>query len=255
MHIDIDEMAHLDSIIHRMDIRAKIISIFAAAMFISSCSTIPAALISTAFSLILTLFSGIPLQFYLRKIYYPLLFLVPLFIFLPFSSGGEVLISIWIFNIYKEGILLSLLISIKLISIIILINIMISTATFRDTAAALRTLKIHDKMLNIILFTYRYFFVFFEALRKMKIALTLRGSGKRSTVKSLGTSANLAGSIIVRSYEQTERIYEAMLLRGYSGRIVSSKIFIIRGADIFLALIIIIIPLAVLFADINGLLG
>ncbi len=255
MHIDIDEKAHLNSIIHRMDIRAKIISILAAALIISSCRTIPAALISAAFTFLLTLLSGIDLAYYLRKIYYPLIFIIPLFIFLPFSSGGEVLLPVWIFNIYKEGILLSLLISIKLISIIILINIMISTATFRDTAAALRTLKIHDKMLNIILFTYRYFFVFFEALRKMKIALTLRGSGKRSTVKSLGTSANLAGSIIVRSYEQTERIYEAMLLRGYSGRIVSSKIFIIRGADIFLALIIIIIPLAVLFADINGLLG
>ncbi len=255
MHIDIDEKAHLNSIIHRMDIRAKIISILAAALIISSCRTISAALISAAFTFLLTLLSGIDLPYYLRKTYYPLIFLIPLFIFLPFSSGGEILISIWIFNIYTDGILISLLISIKVISIIILINIMISTATFRDTAAALRTLKIHDKMLNIILFTYRYFFVFFEALRKMRTALTLRGSGKRSTVKSLGSSANLAGSILVRSYEQTERIYEAMLLRGYSGRIVSNKIFTIRGADIFLALIIIFIPLAILIAEINGLLN
>jgi cobalt/nickel transport system permease protein len=255
MHIDIDEMAHLDSMIHRMDIRAKIISILAAAMIISSCSTIPAALISAAFAILLTLFSGIPLSYYLKKVYYPLIFLIPLFIFLPFSSGGEALISIWIFNIYTDGILISLLISIKVISIIILINIMISTATFRDTAAALRTLKIHDKMLNIILFTYRYFFVFFEALRKMKVALTLRGSKNRSTAKSLGTSANLAGSILVRSYEQTERIYQAMLLRGYSGRIISDKIFIIKRADILQSLIIIIIPLAVLFAELNGLLN
>lgn len=255
MHIDIDEKAHLDSMIHRMDIRAKIISILAAALIISSCRTIPAALISAAFTFLLTLLSGIPLDYYLRKIYYPLIFLIPLFIFLPFSSGGEVLLSIGIFNVYTDGIFISLLISIKVISIIILVNIMISTATFRDTAAALRTLKIHDKMLNIILFTYRYFFVFFEALRKMRVALTLRGSGKRSTIKSLGSSANLAGSILVRSYEQTERIYQAMLLRGYSGRIVSHKVFIIRGADVFLALIIIVVPLAVLFADINGILN
>jgi len=253
MHIDIDEKAHLNSIIHRMDIRAKIISILAAALIISTCRTIHAALISAAFTFLLTFLSGIDPAYYLRKVYYPLIFLIPLFLFLPFSSGGEVLLPIWIFNIYKEGILISLLISIKVISIIILINIMISTATFRDTAAALRTLKIHDKMLNIILFTYRYFFVFFEALRKMRVALTLRGSKNRSTLKSLGTSANLAGSILVRSYEQTERIYQAMLLRGYSGRIVSEKIFQIKGADLFKSLIIIIIPLAVLFAEINGL--
>lgn len=255
MHIDIDEKAHLDSMIHRMDIRAKIISILAAALIISSCRTIPAALISAAFTFLLTLLSGIELSYYIRKIYYPLIFLIPLFIFLPFSSGGEILFSFWIFNIYTEGIIISLLISIKVTSIIILINIMISTATFSDTAAALKTLKIHDKMLNIILFTYRYFFVFFETLRKMKMALTLRGSEKRSTIKSLRSSANLAGSILVRSYEQTERIYQAMLLRGYNGIIVSNKIFLIKGADIFLALMIIIVPLAVLFADINGLLN
>jgi cobalt/nickel transport system permease protein len=89
----------------------------------------------------------------------------------------------------------------------------------------------------------------------MKIALTLRGSGKRNTMKSLGASANLTGSILVRSYEQTERTYQAMLLRGYSGKIVSDKVFKIRWNDIFLSLIIITIPLAVLAAELNGLLN
>jgi cobalt/nickel transport system permease protein len=255
MHIDIDEMAHLNSIIHSMDIRAKIISILAAALIISSCRTIPAALISAAFTLLLTLLSGITLKFYLKKIYYPVIFLIPLFVFLPVSSGGETIFSAGPVNIYSDGIFISTLICIKVITIIILINIMISTATFRDTAAALRKLRVHDKMLNIILFTYRYFFVFFEALRKMKIALTLRGSEKRSTVKSLGTSANLAGSILVRSYEQTERTYQAMLLRGYSGRIVSDKIFKIKVGDIFLSIIIITIPLAVLLFEITVILN
>jgi cobalt/nickel transport system permease protein len=255
MHIDIDEMAHLNSILHNMDIRAKIISILAAALIVSSIRSIPAALLSAAFTLLLTLFSGIPLKFYLKKIYYPVMFLLPLFIFLPLSSGGEIAVTAGPLNIYKDGIFISILICIKVITIIILINIMISTASFKDTAAALRKLRVHDKMLNIILFTYRYFFVFFESLRKMKIALTLRGSGKRNTVKSLGTSANLAGSILVRSYEQTERTYQAMLLRGYSGRIVSDKTFKIKLNDIFLSFIIITIPLAVLAAEANGLLN
>lgn len=255
MHIDIDENAHLNSIIHRMDIRVKIISILAAALIISSCRTIPGALISAAFTFLLTLPTGIPLSFYVKKTIYPVMFLVPLFIFLPLSSGGKILFPLWILNVYMDGILISMLICIKVITIVILVNIMINTATFRDTASALRKLKVHDRMLNIILFTYRYFFVFFEALRKMRIALTLRGSGKRSTVKSLGTSANLAGSILVRSYEQTERTYQAMLLRGYSGRIVSERIFKVKTADIILSFLITAIPAAVLIAEIHGLIN
>lgn len=253
MHIDIDEKAHLNSILHRMDLRLKIISILASSLIISSCRTISSAAIAIIYATLLTLLSGIPLTYYLKKTYLPLIFLLPLFLFLPLSSGGDVLFSLSYLSIYKEGIILSVLISLKVTAIIILINIMLSTAPFRDIAAALKSLKVPDKMLNIILFTYRYFFIFFEDLRKMRVALTLRGFKNRSTLTSLRSSANLAGSLLVRSYEQTERIYRAMLLRGYTGRIISDKTFNAGGADILLALMIIALPLMILISEFQGL--
>lgn len=253
MHIDIDEKAHLHSILHRMDLRLKIISILASSLIISSCRTITSAAIAILYAALLTLFSGIPLIYYLKKAYLPLIFLLPLFLFLPVSSGGDVLFSLSYLSIYKDGITLSVLISLKVTAIIILINIMLSTAPFRDMAAALRSLKVPDKMLNIILFTYRYFFVFFEDLRKMRVALTLRGFRNRSSLKSLRSSANLAGSLLVRSYEQTERIYRSMMLRGYNGRIVSDKTFKADTGDILLAVIIITIPLMILLSELQGL--
>ena len=252
MHIDIDEKAQLQSILHRMDIRLKIVSILISALIISSCRTAGAAASSVLFAVMLTLISGIPLKYYIKKTYVPLVFLIPLFLFLPLSSGGEKLYSHEFLSLYKEGLLLSVIISLKVIAIIILINIMLSTASLRDMTAALRSLKVPDKMLNIILFTYRYFFVFFEDLRKMRVALTLRGSGNRSSLKSLRTSANLAGSILVRSYEQTERIYRAMLLRGYNGRILSDITFSAGVFDVILFLIIITVPLIILFSEIHG---
>jgi len=252
MHIDIDEKAQLQSILHRMDIRLKIVSILISALIISSCRTAGAAASSVLFAVMLTLISGIPLKYYIKKTYLPLVFLIPLFLFLPLSSGGEKLYSLEFVSLYKEGLLLSVIISLKVIAIIILINIMLSTASLRDMTAALRSLKVPDKMLNIILFTYRYFFVFFEDLRKMRVALTLRGSGNRSSLKSLRTSANLAGSILVRSYEQTERIYRAMLLRGYNGRIISDITFSAGVFDVILFLIIITVPLIILFSEIHG---
>jgi len=42
----------------------------------------------------------------------------------------------------------------------------------------------------------------------------LRGFRERR-LKSLGTFASLAGTILVRSYEQSDRVYKAMILRGY----------------------------------------
>jgi ABC-type multidrug transport system fused ATPase/permease subunit len=104
-------------------------------------------------------------------------------------------------------------------------------------------------MLNIILFTYRYFFVFSEDLRKMRIALNMRGAARRGFFRSMGSAANLAGSLLVRSYEQTERIYQAMMLRGYQGRIVTDEIFSLRFADVALAIILVLEPLAIMLAE------
>jgi cobalt/nickel transport system permease protein len=253
MHIDIDEKAHLNSVLHRMDLRLKIISIFASALIISSCRTVSSAGASIIFAMLLTFFSGIPLTFYLKKLYLPLIFLIPLFLFLPFSSGGDVLFQLYYISIYKEGIILSSVIGLKVISIIILINIIPATASFRDISAALKALRVPDKMLNIILFSYRYFFVFFEDLRKMRVALTLRGFRTMNPFKSLKSSSYLAGSILVRSFEQTERIYMAMMLRGYSGRVVTDKTFHAGPRDILLTLMITAVPLIILFRELNGL--
>jgi len=253
MHIDIDEKAHLHSLLHRMDVRFKIVSILSAALIVSSCRELYSAAASVVYAFFLALFSDIGPVYFVKKTAIPLLFLVPLFLFLPLSSGGEIFYSVSFISVYKDGLILSMLICLKVVAIIILINIMLSTSSFRDMAAALRALHVPDKMLNIILFTYRYFFVFFEDLRKMRVALTLRGFRNRSSIKSLRSSANLAGSILVRSYEQTERIYRAMLLRGYSGRILSYKQFKAGAGDVFLSLAIFIIPLIILLAENPGL--
>ncbi len=253
MHIDIDEHAHLHSPLHRMDTRFKIVSLLYAALLISSCRSVPASGIAAVYALLLTLMSGISPFFYLKKTYYPLVFLVPLFLFLPLSSGGNEIYSIGCISIYAEGIIISISISLKVIAILILVNLILSTASFRDIAAALKALRVHDKMLNIVLFSYRYFFVFFEDLRKMRVALTLRGFKSRTTMRSLRSSASLAGSILVRSYEQTERIYRAMLLRGYNGTIVTDRTFSAGAGDVFLFILITAVPLLILAAELRGL--
>lgn len=44
----------------------------------------------------------------------------------------------------------------------------------------------------------------------------LRGfRARRPSGRTIGVLASLAGSVLVRSYEQSERVYKAMVLRGY----------------------------------------
>ena len=53
-------------------------------------------------------------------------------------------------------------------------------------------------------------------LETMETAMGLRGfRARRPGSRTLSVLASLTGSILVRSYEQSERIYKAMVLRGY----------------------------------------
>ena len=50
----------------------------------------------------------------------------------------------------------------------------------------------------------------------MKIAMKLRGfQGDKLSYRNLRVLASLVGTLLVRSYEQSQRVYQAMRLRGY----------------------------------------
>ncbi|NEP85179.1 MAG: cobalt ECF transporter T component CbiQ, partial [Okeania sp. SIO3B3] len=69
---------------------------------------------------------------------------------------------------------------------------------------------------DMTLLSYRYLFEMGDDLRRMQIATRLRGfEGRKLNAHTLRTYAALAGSLLVRSYERSERIYQAMVLRGY----------------------------------------
>ena len=217
MHIEIDKYASLKSPIHNWDPRFKIITLLCVIFATPLIKTPKSAVAGFLFSIILYIFSRIPIHYIYKKIFYPLVFLVPLFLVLPFTSGGTAFYETPYFNVYLEGILLSFQILLRTTMIIIIFFTMMGTSYFSDTSAALGALKIPDKLLYMILFTYRYIFIFLEDQRKMKSALNLRGFRNKNSLRSFRSSAHLAGSLLIRSYEKTDEIYNAMVTRGFTG--------------------------------------
>jgi cobalt/nickel transport system permease protein len=83
---------------------------------------------------------------------------------------------------------------------------------------ALRALGVPDGWVEIALLMYRSIFVLLEHASDGACAQRVRLGyhGLRRTVSSLGT---LAGSVLVRSLDQSRQTYEAMQLRGYAGSV------------------------------------
>jgi cobalt/nickel transport system permease protein len=66
------------------------------------------------------------------------------------------------------------------------------------------------------LLSYRYLFEIGSDLARMETAMRMRGfRAARLSMRGVGNLAALAGSLLVRSYERSDRVYRAMILRGY----------------------------------------
>jgi len=230
---------------NKWDARCRIISFTLIVFTISSLRTVNGVIAAFVLALLVILISGVPIRIILGKIRFPLLFLVPLFLFLPLTSGGEVCLQYSFITLYSNGLLLSCIIFFKTLSIISIFFVLMMISSFNETVAAMRSLKVPAKLINMLIFTYRYIFVYLEDLRKMRSALVLRGFRNRNNFHSLKSNANIIGSLVVRSYEQADRINNAMVLRGWSGEIKSLYSFDLKRTDVIKS-VIMLLPVVLL---------
>ncbi len=102
--------------------------------------------------------------------------------------------------------------------------VLTSTTPALQLLAALRALKIPQILVVVVMLMYRYLFVLVDETQRMlrsraaRSAGVGRGSGG-SVVWRARTAGGMAGSLFIRTMDRTERIYMAMLARGYDGTI------------------------------------
>jgi cobalt/nickel transport system permease protein len=98
------------------------------------------------------------------------------------------------------------------------------TTPFHDLVDGLRQLRLPRIMVAIISFMYRYLSVLTEEATRMGRARAARsadrdGRGGRSILWRAKVTGSMVGSLFLRSYERSERIYAAMQARGFEGQL------------------------------------
>ncbi|AKL66465.1 cobalt ECF transporter T component CbiQ [Streptomyces goshikiensis] len=91
-----------------------------------------------------------------------------------------------------------------------------STTELRALLLGLQRLRLPPLLVQIASFMIRYGDVITDELRRMSIARRSRGFEARG-VRHWGVLAKTAGALFIRSYERGERVYLAMVSRGYAG--------------------------------------
>ena len=212
----LDRYAHLGSPLHHWDPRCKLVGLITlmfAFSFVQDPQLLPAMLAVTSG---LYAVSRMPLAFLLTRLRTPGIFVVVVAILLPFLSGTTVITRIGPLSLRQEGTVAMALIVAKFISILTISLVLFGTAPFLTTIKTLRALGLPPILGDMTLLAYRYLYEIGNDLKTMERAMGLRGfRARRPSSRVLDILASLAGTMLVRSYEQSERIYKAMTLRGY----------------------------------------
>ncbi len=108
---------------------------------------------------------------------------------------------------------------------------------FPDLMHALRHLHMPHILISIISFMYRYLFVLADETtrllraRESRSARPATGGGGGSLIWRATVAGNMVGQLFLRSIERSDRVYNAMLSRGYQGRLMTMNPHVMSGRD------------------------
>jgi len=214
MHlILLDHWNDLDSPLHRLDPRGKILATGAVVLFLVlstgglglKCGGVAAMLAS------MIVLSRVPLGYCLARAC----------LVLPFS-GLAVAASLagrWLPGAYFSGGLspeAALAAVAKSYVSALAVVLLVATTRLSELLRGLQMLRVPGTFLLIVQFLYRYLFVLSEEAQHMSCARRSRGGGNWAS-SGLRAAAGSIAVLFVRAYARAERIHRAMLARGFTG--------------------------------------
>jgi cobalt/nickel transport system permease protein len=243
MHADAFDRYHeAASPLHRLDPRIKVIITVA---FIISNVLLPdgawlAFALAWLFILLLNRFSGLGLGFTFRRSFVALPFALAALTAI-FSIPGTPLatwhLGPWTLVPTDTGLLRFLSIVVRSWLSVQAALLLVAVTRFPDLVHAFEHLRVPSILTTIIAFLYRYLFVLTDEVMRLLRARQARsaavaGHKPGGSLPWRGRVAgNMAGQLFLRSYERSDRIYNAMLARGYDGHLRTLNPHTLRATD------------------------
>jgi cobalt/nickel transport system permease protein len=117
--------------------------------------------------------------------------------------------------------------------------VLAASTTFPDLMVAMRAVRVPRLLVAVFGLMWRYLFVMAdEVLRLMRARAARSGHSERSDLKPGGrliwrarVTGGMVGSLFVRAFERSDRIYMAMVARGYDGEVRSFALPRLAAAD------------------------
>ncbi|HEU5102724.1 MAG TPA: cobalt ECF transporter T component CbiQ [Roseiflexaceae bacterium] len=230
------------SLVHRLDPRVKVIVTI---LFIVSNVALPdgawlAFLLAWWLLIASSWLAGLGYGYLLRRSFVALPFALAA-ITAIFTIPGQPLfawmLGSWHLTITDAGLIRFVSIVVRSWLSVQMAILLTATTQFPDLMHALRHLRVPKLLVAIVSFMYRYLFVLIDEAarllraREARSARSTAGAGGGSIAWRARVAGNMAGQLFLRSYERSDRVYNAMLARGYAGQFLTINPHIMRRRD------------------------
>jgi cobalt/nickel transport system permease protein len=253
-----EDVAAARGLLQRIDPRVKLLSLLGLLIVAGLSHSMIALGVMYAATLLLASASALPIGFFIKRVW----LFVPIFtgiVVLPATlsvvTPGDIVVTLWHWNGYAQGITLQGLIAAGRvvarvavsISLVVLLTL---TTPWVQLLAALRSLGVPRIFILIIGMAYRYIFLLLSSVTDMYQARQARTPGipkhDRSARAFLGASV---GALLGKASQLSEEVHQAMTARGFRGDAKTLTVQRPQAIDAYYVLAVVIFAAAILIGD------
>jgi len=216
--MQIEEFALGNSWVHELDPRVKIVVTFVFSLVVALNQDLAATALSIVLPVALILAARLTLKKVLARLAIVNGFIAFMWLFLPFTTPGETIYTLGPLTIQRAGVEAALLITLKSNSIILMVIALLGTSPIFTLVHALSHLWVPDKLVHLFFFCYRYIHVIHGEYHRLVNAMKIRGFRPKTDMHTYRAYAYLLGMLLVRSFDRSKRILQAMRCRGFKGK-------------------------------------
>ncbi|CAK0767764.1 cobalt/nickel transport system permease protein [Azospirillaceae bacterium] len=205
------------NLIRKLDPRIRIVVAAAFAITIVSLNAVVVLGLGLAIALSLMALADLPPGATLRRMASMDGFIIIMIIMLPFTTPGDPIITAFGWPASRQGLLHAIRIALKANTVILALMSLVGSMESITLGQALHRLGVPENLVHLMFFTIRYIDVIRQEYLRLRAAMKARGfrpSNSRHCYRSFGY---MVGMMLVRAFERSERILQAMKCRGFSG--------------------------------------
>lgn len=163
---------------------------------------------------------------------------LPFLLILPFTLDGPGW-DVGPVRLSERGVLIGVGVVCRGVAIGALALVLVGTAPIHHTVAAAHRLKVPGLLVLVTLLAYRYSVLLADELRRLRVALRVRGFRTRADRHGYRTLGHVVGAVLVRGADRADRVADAMRARGFDGRFHTLTAFKTTNGDVlgFVALV------------------